>query len=43
MLATIAVGVIFAGIIAWATIKAKKDLKSSKCAGCGVDNCASRK
>lgn len=43
MLATIAVGIVFASILAWAILRTKKDLKSSKCAGCGVDNCSSRK
>lgn len=40
---TIIVAVVFAAILAWAALRTKKDLKSSKCAGCGVSNCSTRK
>lgn len=43
MVATIIVGSLFAAIIIWAIVRSRKDMKSSKCAGCGVSNCQSRK
>ncbi len=43
MLPTIIVGAIFAAIITWAALRSKKDLKTNKCAGCGVQGCSDRK
>ena len=43
MIPTIIVGSIFAIIMLWALVHTKRDLKSSKCAGCSVNNCSSRK
>jgi len=43
MFSTIIVGIVFAAILAWALFRSRKDMKSSKCAGCGVGNCPSRK
>lgn len=39
--ATLIVGLIFGGIIFFATKKSLKDLKAGKCAGCSCD-CAKR-
>lgn len=43
MIPTIIVGILFAAILVWAFVRSRKDMKSSKCAGCGVKNCSSRK
>ncbi|VDN46416.1 FeoB-associated Cys-rich membrane protein (fragment) [Petrocella atlantisensis] len=43
MIPTIIVGSIFGVIMLWALIHTKRDLKASKCAGCSVNNCSSRK